>query len=202
MTPKRALLIGGTTLAVLLVCSSLLAIAVLARTGSSNHPTITPGVSNGLARNVATTDAIGNGSTAQGSAAMPAYAGAFEAGPPPFGQNLAGDGLIVYGVAQKEVADPNAKPDAALVKSAFEDAQKKAQGLASAAGLKLGSLLAITEYSQTQPYFKPCPGPLQGVPETVPQKGVPAPQPAIAPYPCNSNSYVVVWVLTRYQVQS
>jgi hypothetical protein len=141
--------------------------------------------------------------------------GPFQPGTPPFGQVGAnGDGLSAWGVAFKETADANAQPGADLIKSAYQDAQKKAETLASATGLKLGKLVAITDYTQAQPYYgKLCAEPQLGRPN---QPGPPAPlaqgepsgtgtvvpvgptQPV--PAPCQLQHYVVAWVLVRYQI--
>jgi hypothetical protein len=103
--------------------------------------------------------------------------GPFQPGPGPFGQGgVAADGLSSWGVAFKETTDANAQPDAALIKSAYQDAQKKAQNLASATGIQLGKLLAISDYGQNEPYFDkaciqpevPNPG---GAPGSVPGAG-------------------------------
>jgi hypothetical protein len=98
---------------------------------------------------------VGTASTSASIAyPYPGGGGPFQPGPGPFGQGgVAGDGLSSWGVAFKETSDANAQPDAALVKSAYQDAQKKAQNLASATGLQLGKLLAISDFGQNEPYF-------------------------------------------------
>jgi hypothetical protein len=119
------------------------------------------------------------GSAPSASIASPQYAypypgiGPFQPGPGPFGQaGLAADGLSSWGVAFKETTDANAQPDAALIKSAYQDAQKKAQTLASATGIQLGKLIAISDYGQNEPYFdKACiqpEAPVPGAPGSAP----------------------------------
>jgi hypothetical protein len=107
----------------------------------------------------------------------PGGIGPFQPGPGPFGQaGVAADGLSSWGVAFKETTDASAQPDAALIKSAYQDAQKRAQNLASATGLQIGKLLAISDYGQNEPYFdKAC---IQ--PET-PTPGVPGSAPGAVP---------------------
>jgi hypothetical protein len=144
--------------------------------------------------------------------------GPFQPGSPPFGQvGASGDGLSAWGVAFKETADANAQPDTGLIKSAYQDAQTKADALASAAGLKLGKLVAITDYTQAEPYFnklcvqpelgRPLAGPpaTQGAPKgtgsgTGTAGPVEPPQPV--PAPCQAQRYLVAWVLVRYQIGS
>ncbi|HXA42924.1 MAG TPA: SIMPL domain-containing protein [Candidatus Solibacter sp.] len=149
--------------------------------------------------------------------------GPFQPGPPPYGQTgVGGDGLSAWGVAFKETSDPAAQPGTDLIKSAYEDAQKKADALASAAGIKLGKLVAISDYTQAQPYFnklcvqpqlgRPVPAPAQGAPTGSGSGGtgsappaqnqlVPA-TPLPAPSPCPPQRYLVAWVLVRYQIGS
>jgi hypothetical protein len=144
--------------------------------------------------------------------------GPFQPGSPPFGQVGAnGDGLSAWGVAFKETADANAQPDADLIKSAYQDAQKKAETLASATGLKLGKLVAITDYTQAEPYYgKLCAEPQLGLPNQPPPAALPKGEPTgtgtgtgtVAPVgptqpvpaPCQLQHYVVAWVLVRYQI--
>jgi hypothetical protein len=148
--------------------------------------------------------------------------GPFQPGPPPFSQvGASGDGLSAWGVAFKETADPGAQPDTDLIKSAYQDAQKKADALASATGLKLGKLLAITDYTQAQPYFnklcvqpemgrpQPAPPAVQGAPTGSSGSGssgsgtvVPVGPPQPVPAPCQAQRYLVAWVLVRYQIGS
>jgi hypothetical protein len=147
--------------------------------------------------------------------------GPFQPGSPPFGQvGASGDGLSAWGVAFKETADATAQPEAALIKSAYQDAQKKADELASATGLKLGKLIAITDYTQAEPYFnklcvqpelgRPQAGPpaTQGAPKGTGSGGsgtgtaVPVEPPQPVPAPCQAQRYLVAWVLVRYQIGS
>ncbi|GAC1332274.1 MAG: hypothetical protein NVSMB17_11190 [Candidatus Dormibacteria bacterium] len=148
--------------------------------------------------------------------------GVFAPGGPPFGGagGAAADGLSAWGVAYREVSDPNAQPDSNLVRAAFQDAEKKATDLATATGARLGKLLALTDYSNNQPYYKPCVqnylppqgGPVpQGKPEASGSGGA-APAPGsingstaltIAPMPpcqANNNHYLVVWVYVRHAI--
>ena len=147
-----------------------------------------------------------------GSAIAQPAPGAFYPGMPPFGTGGAvADGISAWGVAYREVSDPAAQPDAALIKAAYQDAEKKVSDLAAATGIRLGKLVAMTDYSNNQPYFKPCVysgGPAVGKPVPVPQgtsgsgSAAGAPTTAIAPAPCqaSSNSYLVVWVYVRHAV--
>jgi hypothetical protein len=190
--PRRLIVISTAVVAALLLLSGSVALAVKSTTvGQSVVP----------AQNLAAGNA-----TSVGHAYPYPGPGPFEPGPPPFSQ-LSGDGLIAWGVAFKEVSDPNAQPDEALIKSAYQDAQKRAQALASAAGIKLGSLLAITDSTQDRPYYKPCPPPaLEGSPQPgAPTQVLPAPVQgkAIAqPFPCSNTTYLVAWVSLRYAIQS
>lgn len=144
--------------------------------------------------------------------------GAYSPGGPPFGGTggVAADGISAWGVAYKEVDDASAQADSALIKAAYQDAEKNASDLASATGNKLGKLVALTDYTNNQPYFKPCVqsygGPPLGAP--VPQgkpeaSGSGSPSSAgtangsavtIARAPCqaSSNHYLVVWVYVRH----
>ena len=147
--------------------------------------------------------------------------GPFQPGPPPnFNGGLSGDGLSAWGVAFKQTTDTNAQVDAALIKSAYQDAQKRAQELASATGVGLGKLVAISDYTNSQPYFgKPCfqpgvgiGGPVQGKPVAPPNgssgsggsssgssgSAIIQPAPAPVPAPCNQERYLVAWVTIRY----
>ena len=143
--------------------------------------------------------------------------GPFQPGPPPYGQTgVSGDGLSAWGVAFKETSDPAAQPGTDLIKSAYQDAQKKADALASAAGIKLGKLVAISDYTQAQPYFnKLCVQPQLGRPVPAPAPGastgsggsgtgtvVPVQPPQPAPSACQPQRYLVAWVLVRYQIGS
>jgi hypothetical protein len=172
-----------------------------------------------------------NSSAANGSSIAypnPGGFGPFQPGPGPFGQaGVAADGLSSWGVAFKETTDAGAQPDAALIKSAYQDAQKRAQTLASATGIQLGKLLAISDFGQNEPYFdKACiqpeapipggPGSAPGaVPNTAPKSqggggassgsgsavtGTAIAAPPVAVTPCVQKHYVVSWVMVRYQI--
>lgn len=158
----------------------------------------------------------------------PGGIGPFQPGLFPFGQGgVAADGLSSWGVAFKETSDANAQPDAALIKSAYQDAQKKAQNLASATGLQLGKLLAISDFGQDEPYFDkaciqpeiPIPGAPGAVPNTTPKSpggggssssgiydggnpatGIAIAVPPVPVPPCVQKHYIVSWVLLRYQI--
>ncbi|MGI8609860.1 MAG: SIMPL domain-containing protein [Candidatus Dormibacteria bacterium] len=150
-------------------------------------------------------------SAANSSAIAQPAPGAFYPGMPPFGTGgAAADGISAWGVAYRQVSDPAAQPDAALIKAAYQDAEKKAADLAAATGIKLGKLVAMTDNSNNQPYYKPCiyPGGGPALGKPVPQgasgagASAGAPTTTIAPAPCqaNSNSYLVVWVYVRHAI--
>lgn len=144
--------------------------------------------------------------------------GTFTPGSPPFGGTggVSADGLTAWGVAYRSVSDANAQADAALVKAAYQDAEKKATDLANATGNKLGKLLALADYSSAEPYFKPCvqtgvPAPGKPVPDASGATGSGTANPGsvtssgpaieIAPAPCQAtgnNNYLVVWVYVRH----
>jgi hypothetical protein len=148
--------------------------------------------------------------------------GAFEPGPPPNFSGTSGDGLTAWGVAFRQTPDTNAKVDAALIKSAYQDAQKRAQDLAAATGISLGKLVAMSDYTNAQPYFdKAClvqgggavpPGKPVMPPSGAPGGGsssngstssgtvIAEPAPAIAPAPCAQSRYLVAWVTVRYAI--
>jgi len=74
-------------------------------------------------------------SAANSSAIAQPAPGAFYPGMPPFGTGgAAADGISAWGVAYRQVSDPAAQPDAALIKAAYQDAEKKAADLAAATG--------------------------------------------------------------------
>jgi hypothetical protein len=144
--------------------------------------------------------------------------GAFEPGFPPFSQGGAGgDGINGWGVAYREVKDPSAQPDSALIKAAYQDAEKKISELGAATGTKVGKLVSITDFSTNQSYFKPCvysgpppskpvPGAAEGSTGSGSAAGAPtttiAPAPPVQTAPCqaNGNQYVVVWVFVRHAI--
>jgi len=126
---------------------------------------------------------------------------------PPFGQPGGGNGLGAWGVAYKETSDSSAKPDAALIKSAFQDASRHAQELATAAGVKLGAILALDDVAVNQPYYGDCVKAQElptnpptgsgssGSATGAPDKVAPAPGPA-----CQEKHYLVAWVMVRYAI--
>lgn len=134
--------------------------------------------------------------------------GPFAPGPPPSGQVSSGDGIGAWGVAFKEVADQNTQADADLIKSAYQDAQKRAQTLASATGLKLGNLLAINDYTVTEPNYKACVQPMMGAPGKFQQgSGSATVEPGVPTRPvptpsCQAKFYAVAWVIVRYAISS
>ena len=150
--------------------------------------------------------------SAANSSAIAQPAPGFYPGMPPVGSGGAtGDGISTWGIAYRQVSDPAAQPDAALIKAAYQDAEKKAADLATATGNRLGKLASMTDYSSNQPYFKPCiysGGPAVGKP--VPQgsagsssgsTGSGSATTTIAPAPCQATGnsyYLVVWVYVRH----
>ncbi|MFN2465227.1 MAG: hypothetical protein ABR598_03060 [Candidatus Dormibacteria bacterium] len=117
--------------------------------------------------------------------------GVFQPGSPPFGQGgVGGDGISAAGVAYREVSDPNAQADSALIKAAYQDAEKKIADLGTATGTRVGKVIAVTDFTNNQPYYKPCTynggGPAIGKP--------------VAPCQANSNHYLVVWVYVRHAI--
>jgi hypothetical protein len=224
MATRRLFLVSSAVLAalVLLSAGTYALLAGRNRTGNQIGHTL-PGQ---FAAAAALTSQTANDAAAgvSGSAlAAPATAyaypypgpGPFQPGPPPFGQIQTGDGLSAWGVAFKEVSDENAQPSSDLVKSAYQDGAQRADNLASAAGIKLGKLLAISDYSFNEPYFnKACMMPMMGAPGKAQSGSAPggativepapptrtAPEPA--PTPCQSKHYVVVWVSVRYAIGS
>ncbi|HEV3231852.1 MAG TPA: SIMPL domain-containing protein [Candidatus Dormibacteraeota bacterium] len=144
--------------------------------------------------------------------------GAFQPGLPPyFGQGGTGDGLSAWGVAYRETAGATSEPGADLIHAAYQDAQKRAQTLAGASGQSLGKVLAVSDHTQVQPWYKPCLSPApgagitpgagstgsgvaSGAPGAVSSqgmavKGILPPQPACAP-----TYYQVAWVSVRYAI--
>jgi Protein of unknown function (DUF541) len=227
MTSRKSLV----TSVVVIVLLAAVALYEGMQTGNKTHPigntsqrqvAVFPAVAGPAAQGADVVNRTATGSAPSGIAIAQPYPGGgpFEPGPPPFGQaGVAGDGLSAWGVAFKESSDPAAQPDANLIKSAYQDAQKKAETLASATSIRLGKLIAIGDYGQNQPYFNGCIQPEQpkgsapsGGGSTAP--GAPAPQvrpgqvetlpapvsPDTAPALCQGKYYVVVWVLLRYQI--
>jgi hypothetical protein len=157
-----------------------------------------------------------NGSASSSSAIAQPAPGAFLPGGPPYGESGVGaDGISAWGVAYREVGDPNAQPDTALVKAAYQDAEKKVTDLGTATGVKVGKLVALSDHGTNQPFFKPC---IQVQPPLgKPVPGAPVPQPGatgsgttgsgtaiqpapVAPCAANNNSYLVVWVFIRHAI--
>ena len=223
MTAQKRNILLASTLAVVLA-SIVATVAVAMSDGLSagrGHSTGPAGVASSHSTALSAGDGnVGLGAPNASSAAiLQPYPGPgpFQPGPPPYGQTgVGGDGLSAWGVAFKETSDPAAQPGTDLIKSAYQDAQKKADALASAAGIKLGTLVAISDYTQAQPYFnKLCVQPQLGRPVPAPAPGdptgsggsgtgtvVPVQPPQPAPSPCQSQRYLVVWVLVRYQIGS
>jgi hypothetical protein len=231
MTSRKSLVTSVVVIVLMAISATALAMYGGIQPNPKGHPTgsssqrqvtVFPAAAGPGARGADAANRTATGSAPSGIAIAQPYPGngPFEPGAPPFSQaGVAGDGLSTWGVAFKESSDPAAQPDANLIKSAYQDAQKKAETLASATSLKLGKLIAVSDYGQNQPYFNGCIQPEQpkgsapsGGGNTAP--GVPAPQvgpgqveilpapasPDIAPALCQGKYYVVVWVLLRYQI--
>jgi hypothetical protein len=221
--PRKSMLIGAAA-AILAVNVALVVVASAAHGSSSTPqdsavgqlgtqssavpPTATLDITNGV-----TNGATGGAAGSSIATIYPVQPGPFQPGYPPFAQTgVAGDGLTAWGVAYKPVSDPAAEPDAALMKAAFDDGQKRAQSLAAALGLKLGSLAGVSDYALNQPSYNGCIEPLRGgavspqapsgksTPAPVPQTTAePAPPSIAQPMPpCQVQHYVVAWVLVRY----
>lgn len=148
-----------------------------------------------------------NGSASSSSAIAQPAPGTFLPGGPPYGESGVGaDGISAWGVAYREVTDPNAQPDTALIKAAYQDAEKKVADLGAATGVKVGKLVALSDHGTNQPYFKPCiqVGPPLGKPVPGAASGSTgsgiAIQPAPVPCAANNNSYLVVWVFVRHAI--
>jgi len=213
MTTRKFVLISSAVIAALVVLSAGAYALVAGRnavpTGAIEN-TLPAQIDAGVTSQAATDTATG---AARALAPSMAYAypypgpGPFQPGAPPFGQIQTGDGLSAWGVAFKEVSDQNAQADSDLIKSAYQDAAKRAETLASAASIKLGKLLAISDYSFNQPYYNRCVQPMMGAPGKAQPAGAPtivqpAPptRPAPEPTPCQPKHYVVVWVFVRYAI--
>ncbi len=225
MTARKRNIMLASTLAVVLV-SIVATVAVAMSDGLSagrGHSTGPGGIASSQIATLPAGDSPVNGAvgapSADSTAILQPYPGPgpFQPGPPPYGQTgIGGDGLSAWGVAFKETSDANAEPGTDLIKSAYQDAQKKADALASAAGIKLGKLLAISDYTHAQPYYnklcvqpqlgRPVPAPVPGAPTGSGGSGtgtvVPVQPPQPAPSPCQSHRYLVAWVLVRYQIGS
>jgi len=233
MTSRKSLVTSVVVIVLMAISATALAMYGGIQPNPKGHPTgsspqrqvaVFPAAAGPGARGADAVSRTATGSAPSGTAIAQPYPGGgpFEPGAPPFGQSgVAGDGLSIWGVAFKESSDPAAQPDANLIKSAYQDAQKKADTLASATGIRLGKLIAISDYRQNQPYFNGCIQPEQpkgsapsGGSSTAPS--VPAPQIGpgqveILPAPasldtvsalCQGKYYLVVWVLLRYQIGS
>jgi hypothetical protein len=234
MTRKNTFVAGGL-LALLLVL--VLAVQALGFTGFKNaggskggaiqtgtnlpaaaaqnsSQSFTSDASNGAAS--APTYATNGAGVGQSAIANPYNGGGpFQPGYPPFGYSnpgISGDGLSAWGVAYQKTTDQSAKPGADLIKAAYQDARKQADTLASATGLSLGKVLAISDFTLNQPYYTPCvqPLPAQGVPgaslqgqsgsagaptSTPVKPGIPFPGPQ-----CNADHYLVAWVMVRFAI--
>lgn len=220
MTAQKRNILLASTLAVVLA-SIVVTVAVAMSDGLAAgraHSTGPAGIASSHIATLPAGDSSGNVALGAPSAAiLQTYPGPgpFQPGPPPYGQTgVGGDGLSAWGVAFKETSDANAQPDTDLIKSAYQDAQKKADALASAAGIKLGKLVAISDYTQAQPYYnklciqpqlgRPVPAPAPGAPTGSGGSGtgtvVPVQPPQPAPSPCPPQRYLVAWVLVRYQI--
>jgi Protein of unknown function (DUF541) len=167
----------------------------------------------GLTASQDTTAGTATGAPGTIGTLYPVQQGQFVPGLPPFSAaGVAGDGVTAWGVAYKSVADATTEPDAALIRSAFDDGKSRAQVLAGAVGLKLGSLAGVSDYTINQPSYG-CIQPLKG--STVPPQA-PVPQTSVAPapggqgiaqpaptiQPCQVQHYAVAWVLVRFHIQS
>ncbi|HEX4622604.1 MAG TPA: SIMPL domain-containing protein [Myxococcaceae bacterium] len=224
MTAQKRNILLASTLAVVLA-SIVATVAVAMSDGLAAGRSRSTGSGGIASSQIATLPADGSANVALGAPSAGSTAilqpypgpGPFQPGPPPYGQTgVGGDGLSAWGVAFKETSDPGAQPDTDLIKSAYQDAQKKADALASAAGIKLGKLVAISDYTQAQPYYnklcvqpqlgRPVPAPAPGAPTGSGGSGtgtvVPVEPPQPAPSPCPPQRYLVAWVLVRYQIQS
>lgn len=231
--PARKPIILGAAVALMLVNLGVVAVAATAFDSRSGTPVSAVGeiqqgigqVGLGQAPAPATQDQRGvNGSSAVlGPAppgtgiAYPGQPGVFQPEYPPFASTgVAGDGVTAWGVAFQEVPNATTEPGSALVKSAFEDAHKRAQALASAVGIKLGDLAGISDQAANQAFFGDCVKPLPAQPGpggSAPGSGTsdgPKPQltanpeppvTTVAPAPpCTEKHYAVAWVLVRYHI--
>jgi uncharacterized protein DUF541 len=142
---------------------------------------------------------------AAGRAAAP-FPGPDFPGLPPFpSQAPEADGVHAVGVAYRQTDDPGARAGRDLVRQAFEDATSKARELADAAGVKLGTLVGLSDVKQTQPFYKECFKPLQapGAEAKPAAPDTPLDAPSILPAPvpdCSPTWYVVAWVFVRYEL--
>jgi hypothetical protein len=200
--------------------------------GLNTHQVTTPGKAGAIVSGTAARAALGvatdSASTSRntaaaapiGSTAIAQPAPEYFPGGPPFADGGVGaDGISAWGVAFREVADPTAQPDAALIKAAYQDAEKRINDLASATGVKAGKLVAMTDHTINQPYFKPCiessggpalgkpvPGAAAGEPGATGSGSAPgattiAPvPPQVAPCQANGSNYLVVWVSVRHAI--
>ncbi|MEA2645296.1 MAG: hypothetical protein QOE92_379 [Chloroflexota bacterium] len=224
--PARKLMTRAAAAALLL---ANLAVIGVASAADSNRPVYTP-TRPGVIQQGTTLVAPAPAEDQRGAAASnipgsaptdigiapPGQPGVFQPAYPGFSTGgVAGDGVTAWGVAFREVPNATTEPDAALLKSAFEDAHKRAQALADAVGVKLGELAGISDQAANQPFYGECvkPLPAQGVPEgSAPGSsgsggstgsGV-APDgtvTSIAPAPpCAEKHYAVAWVLVRYRI--
>jgi hypothetical protein len=156
---------------------------------------------------------------ASSTLAYPYYGGGpFQPGAPPYGFNpgVSADGISAWGVAYKKTTDANAKVGADLVKAAFDDARSQAAVLATATGLSVGKVVAVNDFTVTEPYYNVCvqPAPAIGVPNQpgpAPDKGAsgssgsgiatPVKPGIVEPAPtCTPDHYMVAWVMVRFAI--
>lgn len=186
---------------------------------TSTVGTVVSGTAARAALGLATDSAPAGSAGSAGSAAIAQPAPGYFPGGPPFGDGgVSADGISAWGVAFREVTDPKAEPDATLIKAAYQDAEKRVTDLTSATGVKAGKLVAMSDHTSNQPYFRPCiesSGPPLGKP--VPGAGTaqpgatgsgsapngttvaPAP-PQVLPCQANGSNYLVVWVYVRHAI--
>lgn len=125
---------------------------------------------------------------------------------PPGSDGITADGLTAWGFATGTASDATNEPGIDLLHQAFEDAASRAQRLASASGVTLGKILALTSSSSPNVVGFPCAQPALGAPQPAPAAstlgGSPLPTVVapLPPVPCPVISNVVVWVVVRYQI--
>ena len=125
---------------------------------------------------------------------------------PPGSDGITADGLTAWGFATGTASDATNEPGIDLLHRAFEDAAGRAQRLASASGLTLGKILAVTSSSSPNVVGLPCAKPALEAPQPAPVTstlgGSPLPRVVapLPPVPCPVIRNVVVWVGVRYQI--